>query len=528
MKRKIALSIIISLFIFSNSDAASLREKLLDIDGVISVDVIAQTTNVFAEKYILTLSQPLDWSNPDSAMFPQRIEIGYQSDSSPNVFYVAGYSLTDSRLASDDRHEIARMYNANMIKPEYRFFGKSVPEGLSNDSTNLWQYLTDENASHDFHKIITELKDILSGKWVFAGGSKGGLATMVFASYYPDDADIYVANVAPFGDETDGKFTRYLYEEIGNEKYGTEQAAKYRAEILEFQVEAVKNREYLQNYYWNVVESEDLYMRPYVTKGILFDMMILEFAVQTWQYNQNFADLEKVLAMPREDDPSTEINEKQNFLDAIIQRFKATNVTPSAWAVSSRYFPYYIQAAKEEGEHDYSFSHLRNALASEGSGAMLSVTTDMEKDILFRMMFTDEQFSAFKFSAATRNRVYDFLSTTDSKVLILYGKSDPWYSLRVPEFADNQSIYYFADDRQSHSFRIENMPDDVYYSTILLLDNALGVSYFRQRYREGNGSSSGCNFTGAGLILMMILMTWIHSRKYLQISDKTQNLHAGF
>lgn len=527
MKSKIALSIIISLFFFSNADAASLREKLLDIDGVISVDVIEQKANVFAEKYILTLSQPIDWSNPDSAMFPQRIEIGYQSDSSPNVFYVGGYSLNDSRLASDDRHEIVKMYNANMIKPEYRFNGKSIPEGLSYDSTNLWQYLTNENASHDFHRIISELKDILSGKWVFAGGSKGGVAAMVFASYYPDDADIYAATVAPFSDETDGKFTRYLYEEIGNEKYGAELAAKYRAEILEFQVEAVKNREYLQNYYWNVVESEDLYMRPYVTKGILFDMMILEFAVQTWQYDQKFADLEKVLAMPREDDLSTAINEKQEFLDAIIQRFKATNVTPSTWAIG-KYFPYYVQAAKEEGEHDYSFSYLRNALASDGSGAALSVTPEMEKDILFRMVFTDEQFSAFKFSPATRNRVYDFLSTTDSRILILYGKSDPWYALRVPEFEENPNVYYFADDRQSHAFKIENMPDNVYYSTILLLDNALDVSYFRMRYREGSGSSSGCNFTGAGLILMMMLMTLIYRRKYLHISDRTHDIHAGF
>ena len=120
MKSKIALSIIISLFFFSNADAESLREKLLEIDGVISVDVVEQKTNVFAEKYILTLSQPLDWSNPDSAMFPQRIEIGYQSDTSPNVFYVPGYLLNDGSFPNDDRHEIVKMYNANMIKPEYR------------------------------------------------------------------------------------------------------------------------------------------------------------------------------------------------------------------------------------------------------------------------------------------------------------------------------------------------------------------------------------------------------------------------
>ena len=364
MKQRIALSIIISLFFFSNANAESLRERLLEIDGVVSVDVIEQETKVFAEKYLLTLSQPIDWSDPNSAMFPQRVEIGYQSDESVNVFCVTGYLLNDRVFAMDDRREMVKMYNANMIVPEYRFNGKSVPEGLSNDSTDLWQYLTGENASHDFHRIISELKDILSGRWVFTGASKGGAATMVFASYYPNDADIYVPTVAPFGDETDGKFTRYLYEEIGDEKYGAEQAAKYRAELLEFQVEAVKNREYLQNYYWNVVESEDLHMRPYVTKGIVFDMMLLEFAVQTWQYDQKFADLEKVLAMPREDNPSTEINEKQQFLDAIIQRFKATDVDPFTWSVNE-FFPYYVQSSKEEGEHDYFFTHLRNALASD-------------------------------------------------------------------------------------------------------------------------------------------------------------------
>ena len=527
MKSKIALSIIISLFFFTNADAESLREKLLKVDGVISVDVVEQTTKVFAEKYILTLSQPVDWSSPDAAMFPQRVEIGYQSDKSPNVFYVTGYSLEDNKITSDDRHEIAKMYKANMIMPEFRFNGKSVPEGLSNDSRDLWQHLTDENASHDFHKIISELKDILSGRWVFAGKSKGGIAAMVFASYYPDDANIYVPIVAPFGDETDGKFTRYLYEEIGNEKYGAEKAAQYRAEILEFQIETVKNREYLQNYYWDVVASENLHMRPYVTKEMLFDMMLLEFAVQTWQYDQKFDELEKLLAMPREDNPSTETNEKQIFLDAIIQRFKATNVTPSIWSVNEE-FPYYVQSSKEEGEHDYSFSHLRDALAYDGSGAVLSVTSDMEKDILFRMMFTDEQFSAFKFSPATRNRVYDFLSTTESKMLILYSKSDPWYSLRVPEFEGNKNVHYFADPGQSHTFKIENMPDDMFYETVALLDEAVGESYFDMQFREGKGSSSGCDFTGAGMILMMILLTLIYRRKYLQISDKTQDSHAGF
>ena len=242
---------------------------------------------------------------------------------------------------------------------------------------------------------------------------------------------------------------------------------------------------------------------------------------------RKFAGVEKVLAMPREDNPSTEINEKQEFLDAIIRQIDAEDVDPYIWSVDYL-FQYYVQAAKENGERDYFFTHLRNALAADGSGAALEITPDMEKDILFRMMFTDEQFSTFKFSADTRNRVYDFLSTTDRKVLILYSKADPWYALRVPEFDENTNVHYFADNGQSHFLYIEKMPNNMFYEIVMLLDNALDTSYVMQNYREGSGSSSGCNLTYSGLILMMILLTVIYRRKYLHISDKTQSLHAGF
>ena len=173
-------------------------------------------------------------------------------------------------------------------------------------------------------------------------------------------------------------------------------------------------------------------------------------------------------------------------------------------------------------------SHICNALAADGSGAALEITPDMEKDILFRMMFTDEQFNTFKFSADTRNRVYDFLSTTDSKVLILYSKSDPWYALHVPEFDGNTNVHYFADAGQSHFLYIDKMPDNMFYEIVMLLDNALDTSYVMQNYREGSGSSSGCNLTYSGLILMMILLTVIYRRKYLHIPDRTHDSHSGF
>ena len=72
------------------------------------------------------------------------------------------------------------------------------------------------------------------------------------------------------------------------------------------------------------------------------------------------------------------------------------------------------------------------------------------------------------------------------------------------------------------------MPDDMFYETVALLDEALNESYFDMQFREGKGSNSGCDFTGAGMIMMMILLTLIYRRKYLHIPDRTQDSHAGF
>ena len=509
MKSKLLLVTAFLLLLLPSADAQSFREKLLAIDGVISVEEIEQDEKVFEEKYIVTIEQPVNWADPQSEMFPQRFEIGYQSDDSPNLFYLSGYMLSDGRFKQDDRPELAKMYNTNYIRCEYRFYSKSAPEDLSRDNTKYWLYLNEKNAAQDFHRIIDELKDILTGKWIFTGVSKGGKATAAFATYYPHDADVYVPSVAPFADEATGVFTQNLYETIGNERYGSELAAKYRSELLEFQIEAVKNRSYMQDVFWRNVESGDVKVRPFVNKQIMFDMIILEFTVTTWQYDQNFEAIEKVLAMPREDDPSTETDEKRAFQDAMIKCITDANVGSYVWGLDYL-FQYYVQAATEMGEHDYNFDYLRKALAADGSGAELAITPDMDKDILYRMMFTDEQMEAFTFSPDTRNRIYEWIRTTDSKVIFLYGTSDPWYSLSITEddLAGNTHVKIIADPNQSHSFKIANLPEEMRNEIISIIDEAIiddrGVH---------SKNSSGCNLTGTGLFLIILIMMVMTQRR---------------
>ena len=170
---KKVLLLLFLLLSFCGTSAASFKDDLLTLGGVLSIDEIVQSgdSKPFAEKYLVTFTQYLDWKNPNLGTFTQRVEIGFKGYDNVNVMYVSGYELVEDRFETDDDHEISEMCNGNYIAVEYRFFSKSKPEGLSSDSTALWEYLTDENASNDFHNIIEQLKKILSGRWVFTGTS---------------------------------------------------------------------------------------------------------------------------------------------------------------------------------------------------------------------------------------------------------------------------------------------------------------------------------------------------------------------
>ena len=237
---------------------SSLQDRLAAIDGVTSVTPLTQTpladgTYPYKEKYLITIEQPIDWNNPGLGTFQQRVEVGYQGDTNVNVFETGGYCLSDilypGALGMDDRNELCKTYDANLIEIEYRFFGKSTPAGLSNDSTDLWEYLTVENAAQDFHSIIGKISQVLSGKRVFTGASKGGYTTNMQACLYPDDADAYVAYVAPLCDGTqDTRFIKNVYETIGDSYMTEEQAQEDRDLVTQFQVECINNRDELTAY----------------------------------------------------------------------------------------------------------------------------------------------------------------------------------------------------------------------------------------------------------------------------------------
>ena len=438
--------------------ASAFRERLSELQGVVSIDEIVQSPDksgdvVFAEKYVVWFEQPIDWKNPEIGTFLQRAEIGFMDWDAVNVMYVGGYYLRDSRFINDDRCELAEMYSSNYINVEYRYFAKSAPEGLDKRSAALWEYLTDENAANDFHSIMEQLKSILSGTWVFTGGSKGGQMTNLFSYYYPNDADAYVAYVGPFCDGAeDERLMDAVYTSIGAERYGEAQAKTYRDMLLEFQVEAIRNREYLQPRLVHALSSEDAKLYPFRTVSRDFENLIVDHPVGVWQYDQDFDSHEKILNMPREDDPDTEQNEKEEYLAAMLELL-SEDVNPD----EDVFFPYEVQAATENGNYAWKFKYLREAVEREGLS--LVVTEEDEKNFTARMKFTEEQQKLFTFDPYMRNEMLNWTHTTQSNVIMIYGTADPWYFVRLPDVDDNPNVHIFTAS-WAHVVEIGDMSDD--------------------------------------------------------------------
>lgn len=455
-----------STFDFGPVSKDTIEDYLGTIDRLTSFECLSSGKSTEL-KYSLLFEMPLDWNDPDAGTFPLRATFTFVDGEASNTFCCDGYFLYDMDLQSSDtyRYSFADRYRTNYIQVEHRFYGKSVPDGLSVDSLDYWEYLTDENASEDFHYIISSFKKFLSGNWAFTGGSKGGQLTNMQSYFHPEDADVYISYVAPGGSSQDAPdFFDFIYTEIGNDAYGEVQAQIYRDLVLEVQVEAIKHRdEFAEKYYEEGINAGYCYT-DYVTPDILFDMCVLDFATITWQYSQDFDSLQKAIDMRDNNDPG--------YSDYLYRLIFQTN-TPDVWAHNSEYFAYYVQAAKQNGEHEYDFSFLRAALEADGSGAQLVVTEDMEEGLLFRMVFTPEQFEAFTFDDTVYKNMLEWSHTTDSLVIMIYGGADVWYSVRLPDVTDNDNVHIYTIPNASHMADFYMMSRDMREEIYGMLDPIL-------------------------------------------------------
>ncbi len=480
-----------------DANDASLKQALENLDSVISVETIepGEDATYFSERYLVTFEQPLDWNDPSKGTFPQRVVVDINDEAEINVMETNGYCLNDYVFPASiigttnvfgldylmGKNLIPEMTGlvtkgGNYINVEHRFFGGSRPADMSNTDTRYWEYHTPENAAKDLHHIYTALAPLLCDRWVAVGTSRSGLITNVYAYYFPEDMNVYISYVAPCSDGLNSEsMYRFVYEEIGDLTYGEEAAKNYRGIVTDFQVELMKKKEVLLPVFINFIEKTgSLYQNDMGDYGQLYDLTVLEFAVQVWQYKpkQNFDDLKAIIDMPEDTEES--ITQK---LDSLLLTFLNTQ-NPQDFSYNYAAWPYFVNTAIYYGQYLYDFSYLRQALEAAGVENTLSVSPEQDKDIPWSIVFTPEQREAFVYdSGVFHDELLDDMKTTEAKHLMIFGGTDPWRSQAVPEEVTdgNENIRRYINPDYPHDGTISNMPDEMKNEVIELLGDWLDI-----------------------------------------------------
>lgn len=156
------------------SAQTGLLEKVESIVWIDSVKPLETTE--FVEKYAIYFSQPLDHRHPKKGSFHQRVIVAHVGFDRPTVIVTEGYGAAYA-MRPGYREELSRLFNANMIFVEHRFFLESTPEPKD------WKYLTAENSAGDLHAVVAAFKTIYPGKWISTGTVREGRLLCCIGSF---------------------------------------------------------------------------------------------------------------------------------------------------------------------------------------------------------------------------------------------------------------------------------------------------------------------------------------------------------
>ena len=425
----------------------TIKERLNALDAVDSVSYLG-TSKKFASVYRVKFKQYIDHNNKNLGTFTQTVELGFNGFDKPNVYVSSGYMISDSNYSySAGENELAFLLKSNYVFVEHRYFNESLPVDIDYDDPETWKYLTTAQAAADAHEIVTQFKRILDGKWVSTGASKGGMTTELYAYYYPGEMDLYLPYVAPFCKSfADTRFFKFIYEEAGDLQYGETKAEQMRNDILSFQLKMLEWRDTLAPKFYQDGITMGCNYSSYATQDRIYDASVLEFSVGFWQYYQQYSTITSCLKMS--ESTATQLANKQN---SFYQAFTGI-ISPADVDMNNEFTPYYIQAYQELGNYGYDFSYIRNALPE---GVTLTVTEQEEADLMWKLVMNESQLS-IGHKELMEPKISNMLATTNDQFIILYGSSDPWYSVRPEDVTNRENISIYVNTHYPHTTSISN------------------------------------------------------------------------
>jgi len=394
----------------------------------------------FVASYELRVHQHIDHQNPARGTYGQRVFLNHRGYDRPTVILTNGYSRATNRAS-----EIGRYLESNEVSVEHRYFGVSVPD--SND----WSFLNLEQATADLHAIRSLLGEIYGGPWVASGISKGGMTTIVYRYFFPDDVAASVPYVAPL---QTSQYDERIYEFLN-----TVGPAECRVDHLEFQR-------------WVLGEKEELLPRlawyakgrgwtfEYMGLEAALEYTVLEYPFSFWQYGRSCDEIPDAANAPHATDAPLDL--ALEYLDDVV------GFTMYSDQGVETYGPHFYQAATETGYYGFEtepFEDLLSALPDKPHAA-----------------FVPKRFEAV-FDSTLFVQITEWVETEGHNFIYLYGEIDTWTAAAVTPPAQSNSLRFDLPGRHHGDARIRNLSPENRERMRAALEEWLGVTLDAEVWR---------------------------------------------
>lgn len=420
--------IILSLMLVNpvNAQTQNIENLLFNLPDVIFKKI--ETPDSFEIAYELKVRQPLDHLDPSKGFFYQKAFLSHKAFDRPTVINTAGYSKT-----KNDILEITDLLNANQIAVEHRFFGESLPDSLE------YKYLNLKQATADLHHINQLFNNIYTGKWVSSGISKGGVTTIFYRYFYPEDVDVCVAYVAPLNKEREDKRIYTFLDTVGTDEC--------REKIKSFQSRLLENRDEVLSYLKFYSIGAGLKFN-YLTFEQAFEYAVLEYPFYFWQWGGSCLNI-----------PGNETS-----LEDAVEYFVSWKDPLILFSDQDikYYGPHYYQSAAEMGYYGYESYKFKDLI--------ISLPTDTNPQATFIPNKMD-----VSFDGSLLKDVHEWIESKGNKFIYIYGSKDTWSACALQPSDKVDSQWFFLTGKDHGAARIANMSVEEKQKLVSTLERWLSI-----------------------------------------------------
>jgi len=362
----------------------------------------------YSLEYQLAIRQPLDHSDTTKGFFYQQLRLAHKDFSKPMIMETEGYN------GRDPNSELQKIFGANDMDIEFRYFNKSRPDSLQ------WQYLTFEQAAEDLHHINQVFHTLYHSKWISTGISRGGMTTLIYRYFYPGDVDASVPYVAPMPNDFEDKRIYAFLDTMGGPGC-VNKIRNVQLFLLKHEKEALQKIP---------VAEKSLHYTSVGGVGQAFEYTVLEYPFSFWQ-----------ISMLTEKDIPT-----NNNLDSILQHiYKIFGNYISGFSDEDNeiYIPH-AYMTYQTGYYKYDLRPFANYLhylkGANPTAACLPPGVPRKR--------YDPEFE---------RKINDWLAKSGNNILYIYGARDTWTACDV-ELTSAVNAERFVIPRANHRYaRIRTM-----------------------------------------------------------------------